>query len=101
MILEDVHWADEMSIRLLAFVGRRIASCPALVLATLREEEMVDAPALRRALEDLDREEHFSPTWRSDRCLSKTLLALVTALAQPGLGSDAVQRLGEQLWWTK
>ena len=34
LLLEDVHWADDMSLRLLAFVGRRIAGQPVLVAVT-------------------------------------------------------------------
>src|SRR6266849_10114368 len=48
LILEDVHLADDMSVRLLAYVGRRIRTGPVLVLATVREEELIDAPKLRR-----------------------------------------------------
>src|SRR6185369_12672577 len=55
-ILEDLHWADEMSARLLAFVGRRLAGHPALLVATAREEELTDAPVLRQAFADLQRE---------------------------------------------
>src|SRR5262249_27828233 len=39
LMLEDVHGADEMSLRLLAFVARRIGSARVLVVATAREEE--------------------------------------------------------------
>src|SRR5262249_42653395 len=56
VVLEDLHWADEMSARLLAFAGRRLVDRPAMVVLTAREEEMVDAPALRRVMEDLERE---------------------------------------------
>src|SRR5713226_1525881 len=56
VVLEDLHWADEMSARLLAFAGRRLVDRPVIVVVTAREEEMVDAPALRQAMEDLQRE---------------------------------------------
>jgi AAA ATPase domain len=57
VILEDLHWADEMSVRLLAFLGRRVEGSPVLLVATVREEELVDAPLLRRMLEDLRRDD--------------------------------------------
>src|SRR5262249_44963226 len=44
LVLEDVHWADEMSLRLLSFVARRLGARAVAVVATAREEEMVDAP---------------------------------------------------------
>ena len=53
LLLEDLHWADDMSVRLLAFVARRLDTWRLLVVATAREEELVDAPSARRALDDL------------------------------------------------
>jgi DNA-binding CsgD family transcriptional regulator/tetratricopeptide (TPR) repeat protein len=38
--IEDVHWADEATIDLLSFVGRRLARMHALVLVTYREDEL-------------------------------------------------------------
>ena len=56
IILEDVHWADEMSARLVAFVGRRLAGRHVLLVATARDEELADLPAVRQALDDLRRD---------------------------------------------
>src|SRR5207249_895137 len=42
VLLEDLHWADEMSLRLLSFLGRRIASTPVLMIATARSEVIVE-----------------------------------------------------------
>ena len=56
LLLEDLHWADEMSVRLLSFLGRRLDSWPVLIVGTAREEEMADAAPLRRTLEELRRE---------------------------------------------
>jgi len=38
LVFEDIHWADQASLDLLRFVGRRIERLPALVIATLRDE---------------------------------------------------------------
>jgi DNA-binding SARP family transcriptional activator len=95
LILEDVHLADDMSVRLLAYVGRRIQSWPMLVLATVREEELIDAPKLRRVLEDLECEEvALGPLSESET------VVLVTALSRPGVGTDALRQLGGKLWET-
>lgn len=51
--IEDLHWADTMSARFLAFVGRRIDRLPVLIVASTRPEELVDAPALVAALKEL------------------------------------------------
>ena len=58
LILEDLHWADEMSVRLMAFIGRRLPAWPLLVVVTAREEELADAPLLQRTLAELAREAH-------------------------------------------
>jgi predicted ATPase len=53
MLLEDLHWADEMSLRLLAYLARRALGWRVLLVATAREEEVADAPMLRRTLEEV------------------------------------------------
>src|SRR6185312_12505063 len=68
LVLEDLHWADEMSVRLLAFVGRRVRSLRVLVAATVRHEELADAALLNRSVEELQREHHL-------RCLTLTSLS--------------------------
>jgi tetratricopeptide (TPR) repeat protein len=60
LLLEDVHWADEMSLRLLSFLGRRVHAWPVLLVTTARDEEIPDRPALRVALDELQRETHLS-----------------------------------------
>src|SRR5262249_44379125 len=56
VVLEDLHWADEMSLRLLAFLARRVRAHPVLVLGTVREEELAGVPALAQCVEELARE---------------------------------------------
>jgi AAA ATPase domain len=51
--MEDLHWADEATIDLLSFVGRRLARTPALVLATYRDDELGEDHPLRMVLGDL------------------------------------------------
>ena len=43
LVLEDLHWADEMTLRMLVFLARRIAGWPLLLTGTFRPEEMVDS----------------------------------------------------------
>ncbi len=53
LVLEDLHWADESSRELLAFLAVRLREAPVLIVATLREE---DLPAsARRWLAELER----------------------------------------------
>jgi predicted ATPase len=47
MVLEDLHWADDATLDLLRFVGRRIAPVPAVLLLTARDD---DGSATRQRL---------------------------------------------------
>ncbi len=39
-LLEDVHWADEATLDILRFLGRRLAGARVMILATFRSEEV-------------------------------------------------------------
>ena len=56
ILLEDVHWADDASLELLRFVGRRLASVPILLLVTYRTDEVTRVHPLYRLLPVLVRE---------------------------------------------
>jgi DNA-binding SARP family transcriptional activator/predicted ATPase len=97
LVLEDVHWADEMSLRLLAFVSRRVPAWPVLLVATAREEELAHASIARRTVDDLSRAPDATamalcPLSRSDTA------RLVRALTGAGDGAPAVARVEEQVW---
>jgi DNA-binding CsgD family transcriptional regulator/tetratricopeptide (TPR) repeat protein len=53
VVFEDVHWADEATLDLLRFLGRRVGSANALVVATYRDDEVGPSHPLRRVLGDL------------------------------------------------
>lgn len=53
LVLEDVHWADEATLEMLRFLGRRLDGLPLLVLATFREEEVTATHPLTLVLGDL------------------------------------------------
>ncbi|CAG1019499.1 Transcriptional regulatory protein ComA [Burkholderiaceae bacterium] len=52
-VLEDVHWADEATLDLLRYAGRRIARTRSLLVASFRNDEVVPAHPLRAVLGDL------------------------------------------------
>src|SRR6516225_3655491 len=52
-VIEDVHWADEATIDLLSFLGRRLGRMPALLLVSYRDDEIPADHPLRLVLGDL------------------------------------------------
>ncbi|GAC1343580.1 MAG: hypothetical protein NVS4B7_04730 [Ktedonobacteraceae bacterium] len=71
LILEDLHWADETSLELLAFLAQRLdvnaipgtsahvdKSVTVMILGTYRAEALSDAPALSRLLLQLHTQRH-------------------------------------------
>jgi DNA-binding CsgD family transcriptional regulator/tetratricopeptide (TPR) repeat protein len=52
-VIEDAHWADEATIDLLVFVGRRVGGTRALVVVTYRDDEAGPGHPLRTAMGDL------------------------------------------------
>ena len=97
LILEDVHWGDEMSLRLLSFVGRRLRTWPVLVVVTAREEDLAGAPTLRRTLEDLARDRHLVEL-RLVPLSKEETLTLVSTLARAAGDEAVVTGLAEQVW---
>ncbi len=55
LVFEDLHWADEATLDLLRFLGRRIEHLPALLIGTFRDDEVSCDHPLRRALGVLPR----------------------------------------------
>jgi DNA-binding CsgD family transcriptional regulator len=53
VVFEDVHWADEATLDLLRFLGRRIARTAALLVMTYRDDELGPRHPLRTVLGDL------------------------------------------------
>jgi DNA-binding CsgD family transcriptional regulator len=89
MVVEDVHWADEATLDLLRFLGRRLRGVSALIIATYRDEGLGHGDPLRIALGDL-------AALRSARRLGLAPLseAAVGVLAtEHGLAADALFRL--------
>ncbi len=80
VVVEDVHWADEATLDMLRFVGRRVRSTHALVLVTYRDDALAADEPLRVTLGDL-------ATQRSTRRVTVGPLSLA-AVAELAEGSD-------------
>jgi DNA-binding CsgD family transcriptional regulator len=52
-VVEDVHWADEATVDLLRFLGRRIRAASVLLIVTYRDDGMAAGDPLRLALGEL------------------------------------------------
>ncbi|HEV7961331.1 MAG TPA: AAA family ATPase [Actinoplanes sp.] len=55
VVLEDLHWADGATLDLVAFLGRRLAVCRALLVLTYRDDEIGPDHQLRTVLAGLPR----------------------------------------------
>ncbi|MBO4273449.1 BTAD domain-containing putative transcriptional regulator [Microbispora triticiradicis] len=56
VVVEDLHWADAASLKLLTFLGADLHRLPLLVLATVRPEPATGRQALTEALGELTRQ---------------------------------------------
>jgi DNA-binding SARP family transcriptional activator len=97
VVLEDLHWADDMSLRLLAFVSRRGAAWPVFFVATIRREEVIDAPAVASVLRELGNDARFI-SLTLPPLSAPEIGTLVRLLARSGMDEPSVQRLGTQIW---
>jgi DNA-binding CsgD family transcriptional regulator/tetratricopeptide (TPR) repeat protein len=75
-VIEDVHWADEATLDLLKFLGRRITRINSMIVVTYRDDEVGADHPLRLVLGDLS---HRS----------------VARLRLPPLSEDAVELMAE------
>jgi len=74
LVIEDAHWADDATLDLLRFLGRRIDRAACLLVISYRDDELASAHPLRRVLGDLP-------------------AGLVTRVALPRLTAPAVELL--------
>ena len=53
LVIEDVHWADEATLDLLKYLGRRLHSLPSMLILTYRDDALAHEHPLRGLLGDL------------------------------------------------
>ena len=53
LLLEDLHWADEATLDLVRYLGRRMDGLPVLVVATFRDDEVTGTHPLAAVMGDL------------------------------------------------
>ncbi len=88
LLLDDLHWCDDMSLRALCFLSRpEPGARPCLFVATAREEE-ANAPHLARAVHELERDRllariSLAPLSRADTALLTQRLVEFGSRAEP------------------
>ena len=99
VVLEDCHWADEMTLSLVAFVARQIGSWPVILVVTVREDETAETPLVQRTLAELRQAPAaqllaLAPLARAD------VGDLVRAVVGPGVEARRAERLETRVWTT-
>jgi DNA-binding SARP family transcriptional activator len=96
IILEDLQWADELSVRLGGFLGRRARTGPMLVLGTRRDGE-VDTRGPRRAVGDALAREGLLVRLHLSRLTRDETAALTRELAGAS-PTPVLAAMGEEIW---
>ena len=86
-----------MSLRLFAFVARRLAGRPLLLVASAREEDLVEAPGLTRLVEELTALPHVDHIALGALTAAATA-SLVRALARAGSNATRLADTASRVW---
>jgi len=98
LVLEDLHWADEMSVRLFSFLGHRLGGHRILLVGTVRDEELGGSSPARRMLAELSQNGRLVRLGLAPLSREHTRV-LVRSLAE-GRSADesSLTRLEERIW---
>ena len=77
LVLEDIHWADDATLDLVRYLGRRIRTAPVLLVVTFRNDEAPSGGRLASLWADMPRDA------RERLELRPLSLSAVSALARP------------------
>ena len=97
VVLEDLHWADEMSLRLFAFVARRLVERPLLLVLSSRDEDLAETPALARLVDELTPLSHVEHVALGALSAPATA-TLVRALARAGSQAGRLAEIVDHAW---
>jgi DNA-binding SARP family transcriptional activator/DNA-binding Lrp family transcriptional regulator len=97
LTLEDLHWADEMSVRLFGFLARRVEAWPCLLVASARVEDLGQTPLLRPLLAELREQRHAVNLILAPLSKAETH-RLVAVLGRAGTEATVLERVAEQVW---
>jgi DNA-binding SARP family transcriptional activator len=97
LVFEDLQWADDMTVRLIAFLGRRLERSALLLIGTAREEDLAGASVLRTALAELARDDPGATITLAPLSASETT-TLVTSLVPVGSSTATIERMAHRVW---
>jgi len=97
LLLEDLHWADEMSWRLLAYVARRAGAHPIVFAATLREEDIPWGPVVSAVRAEVEELPHTLSLGLPALGRGEAS-ALVKAFARSHTGDEQLHQLDDVVW---
>jgi DNA-binding CsgD family transcriptional regulator len=78
VVIEDVHWADEATLDLIKFLGRRMQRLPVMLIISYRDDEVGVHHPLRSVIGDLP-------------------VALLTRISLPSLSESAVKTMARRV----
>ena len=93
VMVDDLQWADDASLRFLHFLARQVASRPVLFICAFRDDEVGANASLARLVESLRRARHAHPMALA-RLAQEDTEALLLKLNDPNLSApDLAARL--------
>ena len=95
LILDNLHWADTPSLRLLEFLAPEIAGSPLLVLVTYRDIELARSHPLSNTLGELARHPRFQRLRLTGLNLGETSRFMAAAAGQAPTGELLAQVHGQ------
>ncbi len=92
--VDDLHWADRSSIRLLEFLSRRVEDLPILIAATIRTGEPATDEEMITALKSSSSARVLEPPPLSHEALAKLLSDALPTVPEAGFVESAWQATG-------
>jgi DNA-binding SARP family transcriptional activator/tetratricopeptide (TPR) repeat protein len=96
VVIEDLHWCDEMTVRLMRFLTRRLGGRPVVLLGTARPEELSTASGRSVVLEALRGDESCASSVLSPSPRDEALELFLTLLS--ARDNEESTPLAERVW---
>jgi len=97
-VLEDLHWADEMSVRLFSFLGRRLEGRRILLVGTVREEELGGSSPVSRMLAELAQEQRLVQLTLAPLSQDHTRVLVRHLIEGTSANDSSLTQLGDRIW---